>query len=134
MDKAHEHHLPDVHRLIGILPQKVGHDSHVPGVLCVIFPPAVTRQMGLAQDVFLLIEFQNKAQLLPQSFFHGFLPFSEFLNQVSISLRVHNTYFQNWKLLFLSLHIYLMLCRINTRKIGTGPKRTGAAAQDRPYV
>ena len=80
VDETHEHDLPDIHGRIGVLPQKPGHDRHVPGMLRVVFPPPVAGEVRLPEHVFLLIDLQGKGQLLLQplvSFFpiHRYLSF-----------------------------------------------------------
>ena len=70
MNKAHDHDFSDIDRFIGILPQQVGHDGHMPGVLGVVFIPSVSGQMGLPEDVLFLIDLQGKCHLLFQTFLH----------------------------------------------------------------
>ncbi len=56
VDQAHQHDLCDIYGFIGIFAEKVGHDGHMPGMFCVIFPAAMAGEMCLAQDISFLYQ------------------------------------------------------------------------------
>ena len=74
MDQAHQHHFADVHLFVGIFPQQVCHDRHMPGMLRVVFPPPVSGKMRLPENILFLVDFQRKSQLFFQAFLHRCTP------------------------------------------------------------
>ncbi|EEE17956.1 hypothetical protein IV60_GL000433 [Lancefieldella rimae] len=58
MDQAHQHHLRNIYRLIGIFPQKIGYDRHMPCVFYVIFISAMSGEMRLTEYILFLIDFK----------------------------------------------------------------------------
>ena len=74
MDQTHEHDPGNIHLLVGILPQQIGHDRHMPGVLRVVLPAPVTGEMRLPQHVLFLVDLQRKGQLFLQAFVRSVHP------------------------------------------------------------
>ena len=68
MNEAHEHDTADVHFLVCVLAQEVSHDGHMPGMFGIILVPAVTRQVGLTENILLFVDFQRKSQLFCKAF------------------------------------------------------------------
>ncbi len=64
VDQAHHHHPRDVHGFVGVFAQQPRHRGHVPGVLRVVLGPPAARQVRLPEDILLLVDLEDEAQLL----------------------------------------------------------------------
>ena len=64
VDQTHQHHAPDVHRLVGILPQKIRHYRHVPRMLGIVLSSSVLRDVRLAEYILYLVYLKREGKLL----------------------------------------------------------------------